>query len=157
MLLKLKSLNVHYGRIRAVTDLNMEVAQGEIVAILGSNGAGKSSLLRAILGVERVRSGELWFDESDILSWSTPKRVAAGLVLVPEGRRILINQTIHENLLLGATARQDDTSLAEDIAEVLPTLSQPTCKALYGRIMFIRRGTANACDWACVIGKNRAC
>jgi branched-chain amino acid transport system ATP-binding protein len=118
MLLELNDVAIRYGRVRAVEQLNLTVDAGEIVTVLGSNGAGKSSLLRAIIGVQGVSDGTIRFDGADVTRLSTPHRVAGGLSLVPEGRRILINQTIHENLLLGATARTDGGNFEADIADI---------------------------------------
>ncbi len=105
--LEIKNLTVSYGRMKAVRNVSLTLKQGQVIAVLGANGAGKSSLLRAIIGVEPPSEGSIHIDGVDISTRSTPARVAAGIVLVPENRRILIDQTIHENLLLGATARQD--------------------------------------------------
>lgn len=118
MLLEVKDINVSYGRVQAVNDVSLNVKNGEVVAVLGANGAGKSSLLRAILGIEKAQSGTVSFAGRNISALSPPKRIAAGLALVPEGRRILISQTIHENLLLGAAARSDTSSLETDLDEI---------------------------------------
>lgn len=118
MLLELKDISVNYGRIPAVGGVSLNVKQGEVVTILGANGAGKSSLLRAILGIEKSSHGAMFFSGQDITKLSPPKRVAGGIVLVPEGRRILISQTIEENLLLGATARTDGVDLTSELENV---------------------------------------
>ena len=118
MLLELENLSVRHGRVRAVDNLSLSVGVGEVVAVLGANGAGKSSLLRAILGVGPLADGQIRFDGRDISRTSTPQRVADGISLVPEGRRILISQTIHENLLLGATARRDRANLEAEIGGI---------------------------------------
>ena len=106
MLLEARGLDVRYGRNRAVQDLDLDVAPGEIVTVLGANGAGKTSLLRALQGVVPCR-GKVLFDGADISHESSASRVRRGLVLVPEGRQIFVAQTIHENLLLGAHLRRD--------------------------------------------------
>ena len=108
MLLNVEELNVRYGRNHAVKSVALNVAQQEIVAVLGANGAGKSSLLKAIAGAEKAAGGAVWFDGKDITDWSAARRVRAGLVLVPEGRQILISMTVHENLLMGAYCRTDN-------------------------------------------------
>src|SRR5436190_15114480 len=100
MQLQLDDLNVRYGRVHAVRGVCLALAAGEVVAVLGANGAGKSSLLRAVLGLVRPASGSVIFDGRDITRWPTSARVRAGLVLVPEGRRIVMSLTIHENLLM---------------------------------------------------------
>ncbi len=123
--MEIKNLTVSYGRVKAVRGVNLTLKQGQVIAVLGANGAGKSSLLRAIIGVEAPSAGSIYFNGVDITSQSTPARVAGGIVLVPENRRILIDQTIHENLLLGATARQDAENFEADadaVYERFPSL-----------------------------------
>ena len=107
MLLEVERLDVRYGRIRAVRDVSVTVAAGEVVTIVGANGAGKSSLLRAIAGLNRISGGSIRFDGVQIDGLSTPARVQRGLVLVPEGRQIFVSMTVHDNLLLGAHGRHD--------------------------------------------------
>ncbi len=107
MLLEVERLDVRYGRIRAVRDVSVTVAAGEVVTIVGANGAGKSSLLRAIAGLNRISGGSIRFDGVQIDGLSTPARVRRGLVLVPEGRQIFVSLTVHDNLLLGAHGRHD--------------------------------------------------
>ena len=123
MLLKVEQLEVRYGRIQAVNGLDLAVGRGEVVTVLGANGAGKSSLLRAILGVEKVAGGSIRLHDSDMTRWPTSKRVKNGIVLVPEGRRILINQTIHENLLLGTSAREDKAGIEQDLDRIYTRFS----------------------------------
>jgi len=118
MLVEIKGLTVRYGRITAIDGIDLAIPEGRVVAILGANGAGKSSLLRSVLGVERAASGTILYDGQDITKWPPPRRVLNGLVLVPEGRRILISQTIHENLLLGAVNRRDATAIQQEISTI---------------------------------------
>jgi branched-chain amino acid transport system ATP-binding protein len=118
MRLELNDLNVRYGRVHAVRGVSLALAEGEIVAVLGANGAGKSSLLRAVLGLVRPASGTVIFSGRDVTRWPTSARVRAGLVLVPEGRRIVMSLTIHENLLMGAFNRSDSREVAGGIAEI---------------------------------------
>ena len=123
MLLKVESLNVHYGRNHAVKEVNLELNAGEIITVLGANGAGKSSLLKAILGTEKS-DGQVYFNGKEISNWSAPKRVRNGLVLVPEGRQIFVSLTVQENLLMGAYCRSKDLSLEIDaIYKRFPNLS----------------------------------
>ena len=126
MLLETQGLDLRYGRNHAVQNVNLTVDDGEIVTVLGANGAGKSSLLKAIAGAERSASGAILFNGRDIAGWTAPHRVAEGLVLVPEGRQILISLTIHENLLMGAYCRDDDGIEAdcEAIYERFPNLHE---------------------------------
>ena len=107
MLLELKGLDVRYGRNHAVKSVDITVGDGEIVTVLGANGAGKSSLLKAVAGAEEAAGGTIAFDGRDVTDVSAHQRVQNGLVLVPEGRQILISLTVHENLLMGAYSRGD--------------------------------------------------
>ena len=118
MLLEIRDLTIRYGRIEAVRRLDLHLREGEVTAVLGANGAGKSSLLRAILGLKRPARGSIIWKGHEITAWPVTRRIASGIVLVPEGRRILIDQTIHENLLLGATARRDAAGLGDEIAAI---------------------------------------
>ncbi|ADU52435.1 amino acid/amide ABC transporter ATP-binding protein 2, HAAT family [Thermaerobacter marianensis DSM 12885] len=107
MLLTLEQLNVAYGAIKAVQDLSLEVEEGEIVALLGANGAGKTTTLRTVSGLIRPRSGKVVYDGHVITHWPAHRIVEAGLVHVPEGRRVFAPLTVRENLELGAyTVRQ---------------------------------------------------
>jgi branched-chain amino acid transport system ATP-binding protein len=107
MLLDLQGLDVRYGRNHAVKGVDLNVEKGEIVTVLGANGAGKSSLLKAIAGAEDPAGGKIQFDGQEVTDTAAPQRVRDGLVLVPEGRQILISLTVHENLLMGAYCRND--------------------------------------------------
>jgi len=106
-ILEISGLNVFYGRNQALKDVSLTVEQGQIVTVLGANGAGKSSLLRTLIGNVRESSGIIQFSGQSLVSMRAAARVQTGLVLVPEGRRILITMTIEENLLLGAHMRRD--------------------------------------------------
>jgi branched-chain amino acid transport system ATP-binding protein len=116
MLLDARDLDVRYGRVHAVRGMSVQVNDGEIVTVLGANGAGKSSLLRALLGIERIAAGTIIFDGTELTHWSPSRRVQAGLVLVPEGRRIVRSLTVHENLLMGAFNRRDSEDVRKDIS-----------------------------------------
>ena len=118
MRLEAENLEVRYGRSHAVRELSVRVEPGEIVAVLGANGAGKSSLLKALLGVVPAARGTVTFAGADITRWPPSRRVRAGLVLVPEGRRIVTGLTVHENLLMGAFARADTRRLDAEIAGI---------------------------------------
>lgn len=123
MLLDVQALDVRYGRNHAVKSVDLTLNAGEIVTVLGANGAGKSSLLKAILGTERS-GGRVLFDGLDISAWSAPKRVRKGLVLVPEGRQIFVSLTVQENLQMGAYCRADDvTGEIEAVYERFPNLA----------------------------------
>jgi branched-chain amino acid transport system ATP-binding protein len=118
VLLAVRDLDVRYGRVRAVRGVSLGLEPGEIVAVVGANGAGKSSLLRALLGVERLAGGRIEFDGSDIGGWPASRRVSQGLALVPEGRRVITTLTVHENLLMGAFNRRQTRDLAREIDEI---------------------------------------
>ncbi|MDO9413962.1 MAG: ABC transporter ATP-binding protein [Pseudolabrys sp.] len=107
MLLEVSELDVRYGRNHAVKKLSLSVGSDEIVTVLGSNGAGKTSLLRAIQGLCPVASGFVRFDGEDITNMTPPERLRRQLALVPEGRQIALSLTIHENLQMGAYCRTD--------------------------------------------------
>jgi branched-chain amino acid transport system ATP-binding protein len=107
MLLEVEQLDVRYGRNHAVKSLNLSLPENGIVTVLGANGAGKSSLLKAIMGIVPVANGHVRFAGSDITNLSVPQRTREGLVLVPEGRQILTSLTVHENLLMGAYPRKN--------------------------------------------------
>ncbi len=114
MLLEIEGLEVRYGRTHAVRGVSLGVAGAEVVTVLGANGAGKSSLLKAIAGAVTPAGGRIIFDGADVTALSAPERVKRGLVLVPEGRQILVSLTVHENLLMGAYGRRDG-DVARDI------------------------------------------
>src|SRR3954469_16337690 len=104
MLLELKNLEVHYGGIRAVKGIDLAVAEGELVCLIGANGAGKSSTLKAISGLVPVHAGSVRYDAEEISRARVHELPRRGLVLVPEGRGIFPQLTVHENLLMGAYA-----------------------------------------------------
>jgi branched-chain amino acid transport system ATP-binding protein len=118
VLLELRDLDVSYGRVRAVQGVSLHVAAGEIVAVLGANGAGKTSMLRALLGVKQASRGQVFFDGNDITDWSASRRVRGGLVLVPEGRCIVTTLSVHENLLMGAFNRRLTSDVMAEIEEI---------------------------------------
>ncbi|MBN06782.1 MAG: ABC transporter ATP-binding protein [Rhodospirillaceae bacterium] len=124
MLLEVEGLDVKYGRNHAVNQVDLNLEERGIVTILGANGAGKSSVLKAIQGTERA-GGKVTFDGTDISDWSAPKRVQAGLVLVPEGRQIFVSLSVHENLQMGAYCRNDDFQRnIESVYERFPNLKE---------------------------------
>ena len=124
MLLEVEGLDVKYGRNHAVNQVDLNLEEKGIVTILGANGAGKSSVLKAIQGTERA-GGKVTFDGTDISDWSAPKRVQAGLVLVPEGRQIFVSLSVHENLQMGAYCRNEDVQRnIEAVYERFPNLKE---------------------------------
>jgi branched-chain amino acid transport system ATP-binding protein len=107
MLLEVRDLDVRYGRNHAVKSLDLDVAEGEIVTVLGANGAGKTSLLRALQGAVKPTSGSIRFAGRELAQSVPAERVRHGMALVPEGRQIFVSMTVHENLLMGAYLRRD--------------------------------------------------
>ncbi|MEU6997818.1 ABC transporter ATP-binding protein [Nonomuraea sp. NPDC046570] len=116
MLLEIKDVHVHYGKIEALKGISLEVDEGEIVSLIGANGAGKTTTLRMISGIRSVTSGSVVFEGKDITRLAGHKRVIAGIGQSPEGRGCFPGMTVHENLLMGAYTRKDD--LAKDLDEV---------------------------------------
>ena len=114
--LEIKDLQVSYGGIEAVRGISFQVHEGEIVTLIGANGAGKSSTLRAISGLVKPKDGEVRFEGEDITGKDSTLIVQKGLMMVPEGRRIFPNLTVLENLKIGAYLRKDD--LSQDIEAV---------------------------------------
>jgi len=117
VLLEVANLDVRYGRNHAVKGLNLTVGADELITVLGSNGAGKSSLLRAIQGLTPCAGGTICFAGEDVTRLTPPERLRRNLVLVPEGRQIVIGLTVHENLQMGAYCRAD-ANVQQDIAAI---------------------------------------
>lgn len=113
LLLEIKDLHVSYGGIQAVKGIDIEVPKGEIVTLIGANGAGKSTTLRTIAGLVKAKKGSIKFKGDELIGMHTNDIVAKGITLVPEGRRVFPDLTVLENLKIGAYMRTD--SLDEDI------------------------------------------
>ena len=118
-LLKIQDLNVRYGGIHAVRDLNIDIKAGELVTLIGANGAGKTSTLRTLVGMEKRSAGQIQFNGLDTKTIASHDFVRHGLVMVPEGRGIFGKLTIVENLEMGAYHRKDSAQIARDTAYVL--------------------------------------
>jgi branched-chain amino acid transport system ATP-binding protein len=118
-LLDVSGLKVAYGRIEAVRGVDLFVQPGELVGIIGSNGAGKTSTLRAITGVVAPAAGAITFAGETITGLPSHKIVPRGIAMVPEARQIFADQTVEDNLILGAYLRTDDKGIAEDTERVL--------------------------------------
>ena len=116
MLLELDDIHVHYGKIEAIRGISVEVDEGEIVTLIGANGAGKSTTLKTISGLRTVSQGEIRFNGQVITRMPGHKRVLAGIGQAPEGRGIFPGMTVSENLHMGAYARKGDSS--KELAEV---------------------------------------
>ena len=117
MLLEAHGLSVTYGRTKAVSEADITVAEGEIVTVLGANGAGKTSLLRALQGAVKPSRGKIVLAGRDVTAAGSAARVKGGMVLVPEGRQIFVSMSVHENLQMGAYLRRD-SDVAADIAAI---------------------------------------
>lgn len=115
-MIKIEDLHVSYGAIKALDGISLNVEDGEIVTLIGSNGAGKSTTLRAISGLEKAEAGQVIFDGKNITNMVPHKIVELGIAHVPEGRRIFANLSIYDNLRLGANLRKDD--IKEDLEKV---------------------------------------
>ena len=113
-MLKIEGLNVNYGAIHALHDISINVKVGEIVTLIGANGAGKTSILRAISGLIPIKSGSVMFEDKPIHKTPAYKLAKLGIAHVPEGRRIFANMTVKENLELGAYIRNDKSKIQED-------------------------------------------
>jgi len=117
-LLQLKNIDLYYDGIHALKDLSIEVKKGEIVTLIGANGAGKTSTLRAISGLHPIKNGTITYNGKDLKKIPANKIVSLGLSHVPEGRKIFANLTVYENLLLGAYLRKDKKEIQEDLIKV---------------------------------------
>ena len=117
-MLKVKNLSVHYGMIQAIKDISIEVNEGEIVTLIGANGAGKSTILRTISGLVKPSSGEIEYLGKPIHNVATRKIVEQGIAQVPEGRHVFKGLTVQENLDLGSFTRKDKQNLAGDLEAV---------------------------------------
>lgn len=117
-LLKIQQLTVNHGHVQAVKQLDLEVREGEIVALIGANGAGKTSVLRCISGIVRAGSGRILFAGTDITRLEPHLIVKAGISHVPEGRGIFADLTVMENLSIGAYIRRGSKEIKADMAEV---------------------------------------
>jgi branched-chain amino acid transport system ATP-binding protein len=119
ILLAVDRLGVHYGGIRAVQGVTLEVAEGETICVIGANGAGKSTTLRALVGLAPVAAGRITYAGRDITALPVHARARLGLSLVPEGRGIFPRMTITENLRMGAYQHRDGTAVRQDLERVL--------------------------------------
>jgi branched-chain amino acid transport system ATP-binding protein len=118
-MLRARELHVHYGSIRALKGISLEVAEGEMVALIGANGAGKTTLLNTLSGFNRPKKGEILFRGKEIQGLSPHEIVRRGIVQVPEGRSILTQMTVMENLEMGAYIRKDRPEIRRDLDRIL--------------------------------------
>ena len=118
MLLNLKDITVCYHKVSAIRNIDMEVEEGTIVTLIGANGAGKSTTLRAISGLNHPTTGEIWFQDKRIDKLPPEKINKVGIAQVPEGRRVFPQMTVKENLLIGAFLRNDKAGIERDMKTV---------------------------------------
>ncbi len=126
-MLKITDLHVHYSAIKAVRGISLEVPDGQIVTLIGANGAGKSSTLRAIAGLLKGCSGSIQWNGTELLGKTPEVVLGSGIAMCPEGRRIFPQLTVEENLMLGAYTRKDPKGVARDLAhgyELFPRLKE---------------------------------
>lgn len=117
-MLKVDNIDVYYGVIHAIKGISIEVPKGEIVTLVGSNGAGKSTTLRTISGLMKPKNGTILFEDKNIVGVPAHKIVGMGLCQVPEGRHVFANMSVMENLELGAYLRNDKDGIARDLEDV---------------------------------------
>lgn len=115
-LLTVENLNVSYGAIKAVQDINFVVNNNEIVSLIGANGAGKTTILRTISGLEKPTKGRILFENQNLLAMNSERIVSSGVAQVPEGRRVFSGMTVQENLQLGAFTRSKGINLKDEYA-----------------------------------------
>lgn len=129
MTLRVRGLTIDHGAIRAISNATFNVPRGSITAIIGANGAGKSTLLRTISGLKRATTGSILWDETSLEKLQTEQIVRQGIIHVPEGRSVVTELTVHENLLLGGVWRlhshKSDVALAiEEVYQLFPRLNE---------------------------------
>ncbi len=124
--LQLEGVHVSYAASPALIDVDLTVGDGEIVSLLGGNASGKSTTMKTILGLKRPDSGRILWNGEDISSWSTARRVSAGIASVPEARRVFADMSVEDNLLTGAHTRRDRgiTATLREVYEAFPKLAQ---------------------------------
>ena len=118
MYFECKNLTVRYDKVTALRCVSLGLEQGQVVALIGANGAGKSTTLRAITGLKKPADGEIWFEGQRIDQLPPAEIVARGIVMVPEGRRIYPYMTVKDNLLMGAYLRKDKAGIARDLERI---------------------------------------
>jgi branched-chain amino acid transport system ATP-binding protein len=117
-IIELRDIHVNYGKIQAVRGVSFELGDGSIVALMGSNGAGKSTILKAIIGLKELSKGEILFAGNQVSGKSTPEMVRMGVALCPEGRRIFPEMTVMKNLIVGAYLRKDEAEIKRQLEEI---------------------------------------
>lgn len=126
-MLEIKDLNVHYGGIHALRGIDLTIEDGKIISLIGANGAGKSTTMKAIVGLVKKSAGSIAFDGKDITNLDTKEIVKTGIVLCPEGRRVFPDLTVAENLTMGAYLRKDKDGIKKDrewVYELFPRMKE---------------------------------
>jgi branched-chain amino acid transport system ATP-binding protein len=118
MILNIKNISLYYGKAMALDDVSLEISEGSVVTMIGANGAGKSTVLRALSGLAPISSGEIWFSGKRIDGVSPTQIVKMGIVHVPEGRRLFPALSVMSNLELGASLRKDKLGIKKDMDEI---------------------------------------
>lgn len=118
MYFEVRNLTVRYDKVTALRGISLGLKQGEVAALIGANGAGKSTTLRAITGLKKPAAGEIWFEGERIDHLPPAQIVARGIAMVPEGRRIYPYMTVKDNLLMGAYLRKDKAGIARDLEKI---------------------------------------
>jgi branched-chain amino acid transport system ATP-binding protein len=127
MFVEIKDVSVYYHKSMAIEDVTVNVPEGGVVTIIGANGAGKSTILKSLVGLVPIRTGQILFDGQDMQGLETAARVKKGIVLVPEGRQLFPYLPVQTNLRLGATVRKDRAGIADSMAyvfELFPRLKE---------------------------------
>ena len=117
-MLEIKDLEVNYGMIKAIKGVSFQVEQGEVIALIGANGAGKTTILHTITGLIPAKHGSIVFNGKELTKTPAHKIVSMGMAHVPEGRRVFQQLTVYENLIMGAYTRKDKAEIAESLANV---------------------------------------
>lgn len=122
-MLKLNNYNVAYGQSRVISDMNLEIGEGEIISLVGRNGMGKTTLLKSLIGMVPHESGQILLDGEDISEQQSHERVASGIGFVPQGRMIFSTMTVTENIVTGLTTT-GEKKVPEDLYELFPVLKE---------------------------------
>ena len=128
-MLAIRNLNVHYGGIHALRGIDIDVPDGQIISLIGANGAGKSTTLKSVMGLVPKSDGHVYWDDTEITSLKTKDIVGEGIILCPEGRRIFPDLTVDENIAAGAYLRKDKAAIARDrdwVYELFPRIAERT-------------------------------
>jgi branched-chain amino acid transport system ATP-binding protein len=126
-MLRVEALNGGYGDVQILWDVTLEIAEGSITALVGSNGVGKTTLIRTLAGALAPSSGKILYNNSDITHDSQPKRAAMGIMMVPEGRQLYSGLSVEDNLFMGAYVRKDRKAVKDDLEwvySILPRLKE---------------------------------